>query len=301
MKPLFSHFLLGILGVCQISLASADTGVAKRPQLKLCTATAGNIYHQIGSKIARHMHGAVDVDVVETKGSWENLETMSAMRPRCDAILAQEDAVLLHQFQNPESKMAMERVTSVFEEKLHILCNRKVRQQDLSEIKAGDVEILTNDYGSGSYITWRMLMKLNKKYRRFGSEERGLDGALLRLLDNDRPTCLFFVAGLNGRTLKRAENNFSDRLKLISLTDESLTVSNGRLKKPLYKTSLIPASAYPKLSKVDVKTLAVNAVFFVSTRWKDGHPDGFKALNNSLLDLMVKPNGQDQKKAKAAE
>ena len=71
------------------------------------------------------------------------------MRPRCDAILAQEDAVLLHQFQNPESKMAMERVTSVFEEKLHILCNRKVRQQDLSEIKAGDVEILTNDYGSG--------------------------------------------------------------------------------------------------------------------------------------------------------
>ena len=86
----------------------------------------------------------------------------------------------------------------------------------------------------GSYITWRMLMKLNKKYRRFGSEER-VRWRLTHLLDNDRPTCLFFVAGLNGRTLKRAENNFSDRLKLISLTDESLTVSNGRLKNPCTK------------------------------------------------------------------
>ena len=193
MKPLFSHFLLGILGVCQISLASADTGVAKRPQLKLCATTAGNV-----TRLVQRLP-----DTCTGRSMWmlskqrllENLETMSAMRPRCDAILAQEDAVLLHQFQNPESKMAMERVTSVFEEKLHILCNRKVRQQDLSEIKAGDVEILTNDYGSGSYITWRMLMKLNKKYRRFGSEERGLDGALLRLLDNDRSNLLVLRCG----------------------------------------------------------------------------------------------------------
>ena len=74
-----------------------------------------------------------------------------------------------------------------------------------------------------------------------------------------------------------------------------------RLKKQLYKKSQIPAAAYPKLAKSDVSTLAVNAVFFVSTRWKDSHPDGFKALNNSLLDLMVQPNGQAPQKSKSSD
>ena len=108
------------------------TGGAKKPFLRLCTAQAGNNYHLAGQRIAETLTQTIEVKVIETKGSWENLETMSASRPRCDAIIAQDDAVALHQFQNKESKLAMERMTSLFEEKAHLLCNRKVTAKNLS-------------------------------------------------------------------------------------------------------------------------------------------------------------------------
>jgi TRAP-type uncharacterized transport system substrate-binding protein len=155
-----------------------------KPVLRLCTAQAGNNYYNVGQRIAKALTDAIDVKVVETKGSWENLETMSSSRPRCDAILAQDDAVALHRFQNEESKLAMDRITSLFEEKTHLLCNRKVTANKLSEIKPGSVSIFTNEYGSGSYITWYVMFKLNPRYRAHNPTEKGLDEAFLSLLDN---------------------------------------------------------------------------------------------------------------------
>jgi len=254
--------------------------------LKLCTAQAGNNYHKAGELIADALRNLMQVEVVETKGSWENLETMSASRPRCDAILAQDDAVALHRFQNEESKLAMERLATLFNEKAHLLCNRKVTADRFKDLKPGAVDILTNEYGSGSFITWRVLSKLNPKYRQYGSTEKGLDESLLTLLDNERATCLFYVSRLGGQTLNRANQNFGDRLKLVGIEDEKLEKVVTRLQRALYRKDEIQSDIYPNLLGKNVPTIAVNAVFFLSSQWKAENPDGSKLLSKTLLDLL---------------
>jgi len=266
--------------------ASARPATKEKPQLRLCTAQAGNNYHIAGLRIAKALSNTIDVKVVETKGSWENLETMSASRPRCDAILAQDDAVALHQFQNEESELAMDRMTTLFEEKTHLLCNRKVTAEKLSDIDPGSVAIFTNEYGSGSYITWRVMSKLNPRYRAHNATEKGLDEALLSLLDNQQPACLFYVSRQGGKTLNRANQNFGDRLKLIELKDQRLEQRVDRLKRKLYRPSKIERSSYPNLVADSIETLSVNAVFFLNSDWKAQHPQGTKNLSDTLLDVL---------------
>ena len=280
--------MVAFFSVVSPAISLAEGTGKERPKLRLCTAQSGNNYYRVGELIADAVMRGIKVRVIETKGSWENLETMSASRPRCDAIVAQDDAVALHRFQNDESKLAMERLTTLFEEKVHLLCNRKVRENNLDEINPGSIAMLINEYGSGSYISWRVMSKLNPKYRRFGASEKALDDALLTLLDNQKPTCLFYVSKLGGKTLNRANQNFGDRLKLLGVKDAKLERFVARLQRKLYTANKIPNAAYPNLIKEDIPTLSVNAVLFISTEWKAQNPKGAKLLSSTLLDLLSK-------------
>lgn len=289
------HFHLTIVGLILLAApswsqekAASTEATSSNITLRLCTAQAGNNYHRAGELISKALQDVMTVSVVETKGSWENLETMSASRPRCDAILAQDDAVALHRFQNEESKLAMERLVTLFEEKVHMICNRKVAATRFADIKPGSIDMLTNEYGSGSFITWRVMSKLNPLYRKFGATEKGLDESLLTLLDNEKPTCLFYVSRLGGQTLNRANQNFGDRLKLVSLEDPKLETTVSRLQRALYRPGVIEAKFYPNLLKTTVPTVAVNAVFFLSSEWKAQNPAGSKLLSKTLLELLSK-------------
>ena len=171
-----THFLVVAVVVWAPAAHSGENKqIAKeRPKLRLCTAQAGNNYYRAGELIADAVNHSIDVRVIENERPWENLETMSASQPRCDAIVAQDDAVALHRFQNEESKLAMMRLTTLFEEKVHVLCNRKVKADSLKEIEPGTIAMLINEYGSGSYISWRVMSKLNQRYRQFGASEKSL-------------------------------------------------------------------------------------------------------------------------------
>lgn len=289
------HFHLTIIGMILLATSvysqeKATSAEAKTSNitLRLCTAQAGNNYHRAGELIAEALQNVMTVNVVETKGSWENLEAVSASRPRCDAILAQDDAVALHRFQNEESKLAMDRLATLFEEKVHMICNRKVTAARFADIKPGSIDMLTNEYGSGSFITWRVMSKLNPLYRQFGATEKGLDESLLTLLDNEKPTCLFYVSRLGGQTLNRANQNFGDRLKLVSLEDPKLETTVSRLQRALYRPGTIEAEVYPNLLESTVPTVAVNAVFFLSSEWKAQNAPGSKLLSKTLLELLSK-------------
>ena len=130
------------------------------------------------------------------------------------------------------------------------------------------------------------MSKLNPQYRQYGASEKGLDEALLTLLDNERPTCLFYVSRLGGQTLNRANQNFGDRLKLVSIEDDKLEKVVTRLQRSLYRKDEIQADVYPNLSDKTVPTIAMNAVFFLSSEWKAQNPDGSKLLSKTLLDLL---------------
>ena len=130
------------------------------------------------------------------------------------------------------------------------------------------------------------MSKLNPKYKIHNVMEKGLDEALLSLLDNQAPACLFYVSGQGGKTLNRANRNFGDRLQLLELIDERLERYVDRLKRKLYRPSTILQASYPNLLDGSIKSFSVNAVFFLNSDWKARHPEGTKHLSDSLLDVL---------------
>ena len=258
----------------------------KKAKIRICTAQPGNNYHRYGRLLADRLKDQADVVVVETRGSWENLEMMDSNPRRCDAIIAQDDAHALHQFEKPDSALTVDRTATVYPEYAHLLCHRKVSANTLAEIDPEKHPIIVNQYGSGSYITWRLFRRLNPDYKRFEIIEKNLDEGILRVLDGTKPACLFFVSGLGGDTLATADQTFGDQIKLMTIADPKLTRKVGRDKRQIYRLSSIAADTYKTLNKTPVTVPTLGAVFFTSPEWKARYPDAARRLASALLKVI---------------
>ncbi|MGC6418781.1 MAG: TAXI family TRAP transporter solute-binding subunit [Bradymonadia bacterium] len=270
----------------QPSVEAAEATEGKRPKVRICTAQPGNNYHRYGVALAARLKAEVDVTLVETKGSWENLEMMDSNPRRCDAIIAQDDAHALHQFEKPDSGLTVDRTATIYPEFAHLLCHRKVSGNNLSELDPSKHPIIVNQYGSGSYITWRLFRRMNPHYKQFEMIEKNLDEGILRLLNGEKPACLFFVSGLGGETLATADQTFGDQIKLLGIADPKLTRRVGRDKRQIYRLSSIASDTYKNLNHTQVTVPTVGAVFFTSPEWKARYPKAARSLASALLKVI---------------
>ena len=261
-------------------------GASAGSPLRLCTGGVGNNYHRVGLALKEALAGTVDVEVVETQGSWENLELLDREKPRCDAIIAQEDAYALHQFERPDSSVNIDRMATLYPEHVHLLCNRAAKGKSIGDLDPKDTRILVNSYGSGSFITWRLFATLNKAYKSFRVVESGVDEGLLQLRNDRYPTCYFFVSGLGGRTLDTAHKSLGDRVRLMAIVDRALHRPVGKEKRQIYAPSTITQKVYPRLLKGDLDTQSVDATLFINPTWKARHPSASQKLAQVLLSLL---------------
>ncbi len=282
--------LLALMVIPMVSMAEpavADaTAKEELARARICTAKAGNNYHQFGLKLKERLKGLVDVEVLATLGSWENLELIDDNPRRCDAIIAQEDAYTLYRFEKTKSDLTMDRTATLFHEYAHLVCGRGVKANSLAELDPESTEIVVNKYGSGSYITWRLFRRLNPEHKKYKILEKNVDEAMLRILDMGRPACFFYVSGIGGNTLGEANSVFGDQLKLISVHDPKQERPVGSEKRQIYRSAQLPAARYPKLAPKGVKTHSVSAVFFTSPEWKARHPKASQKLSSALLSLI---------------
>jgi uncharacterized protein len=259
---------------------------AESPTLRLCTGKAGNNYHRVGKALATKLEGRVQVKLVETAGSWENLESIDQARRRCDAVIAQDDAYALYQYEHPDTKLTIDRMATLYPEHVHLLCNKKAGVANLRALNARKHKVLVNRYGSGTYISWSLFGRLNPAYARIPSSEVNVDEGLLKIADGVQAQCMVFVSGLGGRTLATADRSFGDRLTLVAATDASLQRKVGRDKRVVYHDSVIPKGTYPNLAADAVKTQRIDAVFFASPEWKARHPAAARTLATVLVELI---------------
>jgi len=257
---------------------------------RICTAQTGNNYHRYGVLLREKLKGTVDVEVIETRGSWENIERIDSSPRLCDAVIAQEDAYILHQFEKPSSGLTMDRTATLFPEYVHLLCPQTVQAQSLSELDPEKHSIIVNEYGSGSYITWRLFRRLNPDYKRFQIVEKGVDEAMLRILDRGAPACFFYVSGLGGHTLNTADNTFGAQLRLVGIDDPKLTRKVGRDNRQIYRPSRIDVGVYKKLQTTSIMAPTVAAVFFLSPEWKARYPEAARQLASALLQVIGESN-----------
>ena len=259
---------------------------AEVPTLRLCTGKAGNNYHRVGQALAARLEGRVKVSLIETAGSWENLESIDQARRRCDAVIAQDDAYALYQYEHPDTRLTIDRMATLYPEHVHLLCNAKAGVGHLRELDPRKHKVLVNQYGSGTYITWRLFGRLSPAYARLPSSEVNVDEGLLKIADGVQAQCMVFVSGLGGRTLATADQSFGDRLTLVPATDPSLQRKVGRDKRVVYHDSVIPKGTYPNLAAGEVQTQRIDAVFFASPEWKARHAGAARTLATALVDLI---------------
>ncbi|MFN3198798.1 MAG: TAXI family TRAP transporter solute-binding subunit [Bradymonadia bacterium] len=267
--------------------AKADTPEKKGPgTLKLCTGTHGNSYHRAGMAIAKALEGKVAVEVVETKGSWDNLEGIDAQPRRCDAIIAQDDAYTLYQFEKPDSTLTMERITTLYPESIHLLCNRKAGIDDVRQLRSSKHRILIMPFGSGTYITWKLFTRLNPFYARLPYAEASNEEALLKVVDGVQAQCMVMVSGARPKVLKTADAQFGDQLKLVRLRDKQLSRKVGRERRAVYAKSEVDEDVYDNLLDDDLDTTSVDAVLFISPEWKAKHSKEAQEITLALLKLL---------------
>lgn len=270
-------------------LVGALVGVAgASPTLRLCTGKKGNNYFAVGQLLAEKLAESTRVELIETEGSWANLAGIDAEPAQCDAIIAQDDAAALYAFENPQSKLMMERVGALYPEFVHVLCDPSVKVARVADLDPAQHKMLVNTYGSGTYVTWKLMGRLNPAYAKLPVTEVGLDEGLLAVANGRAGQCLVAVSGVSAGAGRIANDKFAGRVKLLSLADASLHRAVGREKKAVYQTAVIAASTYPGLLAADLTTQRVVAVFFLSPEWRARHPEEAKTLTETLPKLVEK-------------
>jgi TRAP-type uncharacterized transport system substrate-binding protein len=248
------------------------------PTLRLCTGTVGNHYHALGQRVAKSLEGTVAVEVIATRGSWDNLERIDTEPPRCDAIFAQDDAWALYQFEKPKSALMMDRIAVAYPEYVHLLCNAKAKITSASQLDAAVHTMVLNGFGSGTYITWGLMARLNPRFKGIGTLTETPEKALRMVAADKAPMCLLMVTATGGRTLTKADQTHGKSLSLVALGEEGLHRRVGRDRRAVYRSATIPAGTYTQLATDAVATQQVDAVFFVNPEWRARYPQAAKAL-----------------------
>ncbi len=270
----------------KVSKGQKEAEEEQTPELYLCTGNPNGVYHRLGMEIARLLKYHIDVKLIRTKGSWENLEAIDTDPRRCDAILAQDDAYALYSYEHPESHLTMERTASIYTEYVHLICNRSVGVERVFDLNPKNHKVMINEYGSGTHITWSLFKRLDKRFRALTSPEGSFNESLLKVADGIEAHCLVIVTAKGSKGPMMVDKGFGDRFKLLHISDRKLERPVGREQRPVYQMGLIPQGTYPTLQNEDIKTPTLNAIFFSSPEWKARYPKAHRRLAAALLQLI---------------
>ncbi|MGK0358616.1 MAG: TRAP-type uncharacterized transport system substrate-binding protein [Bradymonadia bacterium] len=265
--------LLGLSWLLVVPAAQAKT-----PTLRLCTGAVGDHYHRLGITIAAKVRTHATVEVIATRGSWDNLERIDSEPPRCDAILAQDDAWALYQFEKPKSALMMDRVAVAYPEFVHLLCNAKAGIERADQLDAARHTVLLNGVGSGTFITWGLMARLNSKLAPIKTRTAAPEAALAEVAANTAPMCMLLVTATGGRTLSSADTRHGSALSLVTLGGAGLHRKVGRERRAVYADAQIAAGTYTGLAQRAVATQTVDAVFFINPEWRARHPAAARRL-----------------------
>lgn len=286
MKSLVTASLLSIL-MCGSALADST-------KLKMCTGSPKLRYFKTGVEIGQQLNGMMDIDVVATKGSLENLKKLKANE--CDAALVQSDAYYQYLADSPDAALKIEDVGPIYDEQVNFLCNREAGISSFADLKTHpSTKVAIGPQGSGTATTWYALTSRVPAYGKVISLPVSGDLALTRVINGRDAQCMMVVAGLNSEFMKSVNNLGKGKLVLVPVYDKEFLDMKDSLDKKLYETSEIPSGTYDNLQdgifSSSVSTLAVRAEFIVLSSWYNDHTDSYSDLSTAVLRLGQQQGG----------
>lgn len=268
-------FIYALIPAVLLSIAapvSAET-------IKLCTGAADGNYYAAGKAIAQMAPSGIDIEVVETNGTLENLDRaidLSAADPKaCDALIGQPDGPVYYSRTKPSSKSLIRQVGELHREYLHVIANRSSGVDDLGDLSGvEDKTLAIGEPGSGAWLVWQNILAEDDSYSKVPVSNEG--GILaLSAVASGVTDAMLVPAGIGNGTVSAASERYSSSVDLVPANDKDFNDAVDVRGKPLYQYADIPGKAYKKmkcgvLSCSNVSTISWRAGVYVNVdKFKD--------------------------------
>jgi len=270
-------------------LFSMQVSAAETPTLTLCTGGAKGNYYFSGMQIREQAKGALNIEVINTKGTWDNLQKMA--RGECDAAIIQGDGWSVWNARNKSASLDLERVDVLYKEYVHFYCNRESGIDEISDIENenGEYTMLIGKNGSGHQVTWQNFVLEDGGY---GPEEVktlpiGGSRARTKVKAGIDAQCGIYVAGLNSRFMQEMDRDFGEYIRLIDIDDNDFNDTVDPAGNKIYEFVEIDSSIYRNIVGIwDIDTIAVPAVLVVKADWIDANEDN--GAYDGFIDYQMK-------------
>jgi TRAP-type uncharacterized transport system substrate-binding protein len=263
-------------------LAVTSAQAAEKPHFRLCTGNSQLNYFKAGHMLKKQAD-AVVVDVVETKGSIDNLDKMSA--GECDGAFVQNDAMLVYSSKNATAISGMERAGVLYQEQAHMICNRNANLGRMVNLTK-EMTVAIGPDGSGAHTTWDgFVMADKKRYGVVNVDTRSGQRALAAVADGTQVTCALVVTALGSSFFKNDAQALGDKLILVGTDDRDMAHTKDARGKTIYDYGEIPADTYPKIQPSGtvfgtkaVGTIKLDAIFVANTGWINANEAAYDKL-----------------------
>jgi len=252
-------------------------------ELNLCTGSTQGTYYAVGDILARYSPKTISINVIETKGSRENMSALH--KGKCDAAIVQADAY----FAAADSKvLKVERTATLYNEYVHLACKRTANIDSVGDLEDNPKKytVMIGKKGSGSSLTWRTFTLLDDDYAKVKTISAGGSGAIAKLINDKSASCLLYVGGLKSKYTRRLNQQGKD-IKLVPVDDWDFNDKTDATGQPIYTFTKIPSDTYKKLQDgifSATKTLAVSAVLVTKQDWLIKNDGAYDDLVNTVLD-----------------
>jgi TRAP transporter TAXI family solute receptor len=285
------------IAVAVIGVAAAAFGQTSKAGMNFCTGGASGNYYWVGKQLEANTKGSISVNVVETRGSMDNLDKI--VTAECDGAIVQNDALRVFQSRNPRSLGNIERVTSLYREYVHLVCNRQSGIDRVTDLTNRHT-VAIGPAGSGSSVTWEgFVLADKKKYGPVNTSPLAGLRALAAVKDGSQVQCMLFTAGLNSQFVKEDIQAAGDRVVLVKADDRDFDNAVDDKGRKIYTFADIPGGLYRKIQpsgltcigSCAVPTVAVDAVAIMRTEWIDRNErvyDGAFLRTLQALDGQIK-------------
>ena len=212
---------------------------ATNPEFRLCTALPTGKYFEAGIQV-RNLVNKANVKVISTAGSVQNLAMLAS--GECDGAYVQRDAFAVYNTTNPDSKLAMTRLGSMYKEPVHLFCSIESNISLLEDLNGrNDIAMYVGADGSGSSVTWGNFNTLTDELADISVVHKAASDATFGAANH----CGIYV-GFAGSDFMKAINT-KGKVRMIDIesvpTDEILDPDS----KPVYETAVIGGDTYKKI------------------------------------------------------
>ena len=263
------------------------------PTFKLCTADPNGNYHRFGTLLKSSAALGVNVELVNTAGSMENLALLQA--DKCDGAYVQRNAFTVYAERNPSGSYYFERLATPALEYAHMVCNRDSDVDDVGDL-AGKT-LLVGEPGSGTEVTWSEFVGMDSNYAGVTTRKEGGSRALQQVATG-QADCMMYVASLNTELMQTA-NSMGDRLVLVPVNDWDFNdkkygggkLFQGHLDQSgerVYEFQHVPDDQYNNIQDgiffSEVETLTVPVDMVASLEWSEKNKTAYSYLIEAVLE-----------------